>query len=91
VGEQFIGDVVTAGTQIRDSVRNIGRVPIDDCCDYEVKPGCSKLLGLVGAVNNPALLEGANGLRKLMALFTFVKACLTALPQSGAFQPIEHK
>ena len=71
MGEHFVRDVLAAGSQMRHGVGDIGRVPEDYGSDDEVEPGSPELLGFVGAISDPPLLERADRARQLMALFDF--------------------
>jgi hypothetical protein len=62
MGEQFVGDDFALGTQMGHGIGKIGRVPIDDGRDDEIEARGAELLRFMGAIGNPALLEGADSL-----------------------------
>src|SRR5215831_20431520 len=91
MGEPRIGYRFSYRTQVGHGIGNIGGVPEDDRGDNEVEPGGAKLLRFGAAIADPALLEGADDLRKGMALFALVEPGVAAPAQFGALQPVEHE
>ena len=78
------------GVQMRDSVGDVGRVPVHDRRDHQVQPRGAELLRLLAAVGDSPLLEGADHLGQCVALLAFVQARLATLPEFRRFQPVQH-
>lgn len=76
---------------MRKRVGHIGRVPVHDRGDDEVETGGAVLLGFVATIDDTALPERADGLRKGMTLLAFVQSGLATLAQCRILQPIQHE
>ena len=91
VRQQLVGHVLADRAEVRDRIGDVGRVPVDDRRDDEVKTRGPELLCLVGPIGDAALLERADRLRQEMTLLGLVEARLAAAAKCGAFQPVDMK
>ncbi len=76
---------------MRKRVGHIGGIPVHDRGDDEVEAGRAVLLGLMAAIDDTALPERADCLRKGVTLFTLIQAGLATLAQRRTLQPIQHE
>jgi hypothetical protein len=78
VRQQLFGHRLADCAEVSNRIGYVGRVPINDGRDDEVETRRPKLLSLMGAIGDAALLEGADRLREEVALLGFVEACLAS-------------
>lgn len=85
MGKPIVGRWFVGRAQMRDGIGNVGAVPERDCGDDEVEAGGAKLLRLAATIGNPALLEGADDLRRGVTLLALVEASMR-LTEAGAIK-----
>ena len=91
MSEQFRVRQPPLSSQIISGFVHVGCVPVDNRGEDEVQRHDAFLLSGVGTVLNAALRMREYGPGQGVTGFAFVEACLTLHPESGVFDPVQHK
>jgi len=78
VGEQLGRHHLPGRTQMRDGVRQVGRIPVDDSGDDKVQARGAELLRLCASLRDASLPECADHLGQRMSLLALVQAGMAA-------------